>query len=151
FDDAGLDPVQRRLQLRIDEGFLRVLLERRGREMLGESHHLSPIAGVTMPASTSATCRAFTGLPRRCSLPAMFIRQPRSPASSVSAPVAAMCSAFLVTMVFEMSGYFTQKVPPKPQHTSASCISLSASPSTLASSRRGCALTPSSRRPEQLS
>ena len=40
----------------------------------------------------------------------MFIRQPRSPASSVPAPVAAMCSAFFVTMVLEISGYFTQNV-----------------------------------------
>ena len=51
-----------------------------------------------MPASTSATWRTAIGRPSRCSLPAMFIRQPRSPASSVSAPVATMASVFLPTM-----------------------------------------------------
>jgi hypothetical protein len=42
----------------------------------------------------------------------MFIRQPRSPASTVSAPVAAISAVFFSTIAFEMSGYFTQKVPP---------------------------------------
>ena len=69
------------------------------------------------------------GEPSRFSLPAMFIRQPRSPASSVSAPVAAMCVGLLAsTMALEMSGYFTQNVPPKPQQTSAPCISISSRP-----------------------
>ena len=102
-----------------------------------------------MPASTSATWRTCTALPSRCSLPAMFIRQPRSPASSVSAPVAAMSADLSPTMAFEISGYFTQKVPPKPQQTSASGSSRSVRPCTEPSSRRGCCLTPSSRRPEQ--
>ena len=46
---------------------------------------------VSSPASTSATWRTAILRPWRESLPAMFIRQPRSPASSMSAPVAAMC------------------------------------------------------------
>src|SRR3546814_7326953 len=87
--------------------------------------------------------------PRRCSLPAMFIRQPRSPASRVSAPLARMKSALAVTILLEISGYFTQKVPPKPQQTSASVISVSSTPGMDCSRRRGCAFTPSSRRPEQ--
>ena len=81
----------------------------------------------------------------------MFSRQPRSPASSVPAPVAAMSLHLSDTMRVEMSGYFTQKVPPKPQQISGSAISVRLSPSTEASSARGCAFTPSSRRPEQLS
>ena len=62
--------------------------------------------------------------------------------------VAAAFAAFFSTMALEMSGYLTQKVPPKPQHTSASRISLRVSPRTVPSSRRGCTRTPSSRRPE---
>ena len=49
-----------------------------------------------MPASTSATWRDFVARPSRFSLPAMFIRQPRSPASSVPAPVAAICCGLLL-------------------------------------------------------
>ena len=72
-----------------------------------------------------------------------------SPASTVSAPVAAMSFALSATMRPEMSGYLTQKVPPKPQHTSGAASSVNSSPSTLPSRRRGCARTPSSRRLEQ--
>ena len=43
----------------------------------------------------------------------MFSRQPRSPASTVSAPVATMARTLSDTMRTEISGYFTQKVPPK--------------------------------------
>ncbi|MNW06474.1 hypothetical protein D3C71_2028920 [compost metagenome] len=74
-----------------------------------------------------------------------------SPASSVSALVPAMSAVLASTMRLEMSGYLTQKVPPKPQQTSAPGSSFSVSPSTVASRRRGCSLMPSSRRPEQLS
>ena len=81
----------------------------------------------------------------------MFIRQPRSPASSSSAPVASMAAAFSVTMAFEIAGYLTQNVPPKPQQTLSPSSGRSSSPSTAASSARGWSWTPSSRRPEQLS
>src|SRR6266481_4396473 len=80
----------------------------------------------------------------------MFMRQPRSPAISMPAPLAATLAAFLATIAFEMSGYLTQKVPPKPQHTSGSRISVSVSPRTVPSSRRGWTRTPSSRNPEQV-
>ena len=53
----------------------------------------------------------------------MFIRQPRSPASSSSAPVASMWPALFDTIRVEISGYLTQNVPPKPQQTSLSSIS----------------------------
>ena len=113
----------------------------------------TPIGGSVsvMPASTSATCRTRTECPSRDSRPAMFSKQPRSPANSVSAPVATISAALSETIRVEMSGYLTQNVPPKPQHTSGSAISRSSSPGMLASSARGCALIPNSRRPEQLS
>ena len=50
----------------------------------------------------------------------------------------------------EISGYLTQNVPPKPQQISGSFISTTVAP-MLASSARGCALTPISRSPAQLS
>ena len=111
---------------------------------------LSPIAGPSaMPARISATWRALTAEPSRCSLPAMFKRQPRSPASTVSALAPRMSSAFRETIAFESSPYLVANRPPKPQQVSASSSSTSVRPSTPASSRRGCALTPSSRRPAQ--
>ncbi len=67
----------------------------------------------------------------------------------MSAPVSRTFAALSETMRTEMSGYFTQKVPPKPQQTSESGSSFSVSPATVPSSLRGCALMPSSRRPEQ--
>ena len=95
-DPAGLDLGQSRLQRRI-------LPAPRGRcprtpawwlpsaAIPGLSSPASPIAGVARsPASTSATWRLWMPEPSRLSRPAMFIRQPRSPASSRSAPVAAM-------------------------------------------------------------
>src|SRR5262245_5161629 len=154
--DEAESAAEHALQLRIGNRGPGVLLERRRGD--GERHGLacaswtgvSPIGGASvMPARTSATWRTAIGLPSRCNLPAMFIRQPRSPASSVSAPVATMCSVFLPTITLEIAGYLTQKVPPNPQQTSDSRISSSRNPPTVASSLRGCALTPSSRRPEQ--
>jgi hypothetical protein len=67
----------------------------------------------------------------------------------MSAPDVSILPTFLVTMALEMSEYFTQKVPPKPQQTSESVISLTSTPLTLPSSLRGCSLMPSSRNPEQ--
>ena len=54
------------------------------------------------------------------------------------------------TILVEISGYLTQNVPPNPQQISGSAISATVAP-IAASRARGCALTPSSRRPEQLS
>ena len=80
---------ERALQTRVGQRVVGVLLElRRGRDRAHRSRPFwaSPIAGPSaMPARTSATWRALTGDPSRWSLPAMFIRQPRSPASTVSA------------------------------------------------------------------
>ncbi len=79
----------------------------------------------------------------------MFKRQPRSPASSVAALEDSTLAHFSDAILPEMSPYLTAKVPPKPQQISASRISVRVKPLTLASNLRGCALTPSSRRPEQ--
>ena len=71
------------------------------------------------------------------------------PASTRSAPVPAMSSVLLPTILFEMSGYLTQNVPPNPQQTLASFCSRRCSPSTEPSRWRGWSLTDSSRSPEQ--
>src|SRR4029077_15726186 len=93
-DEGIVHPGQRLLQIGIAQRQLRLVVELEGRR----SQHPfdpSPMAGPSvMPASTSATWRAFTLAPRRPSLPAMFRRQPRSPASSVPAPVFSISSAF---------------------------------------------------------
>ena len=60
-----------------------------------------------------------------------------------------MSAVFSRTIWSEISGYLTQKVPPKPQQISAPGSSVRFSPATLSSSCRGWDFTPSSRRPEQ--
>src|SRR5215469_872585 len=140
----------RALQIGIAERMVRVGLEGAA-GCLHVPSPGSPSAGPATPASTSATCRTLVRSPARSSLPAMLSRQPMSPASKVSAPAARMLPVFSSTILSEMSPYLIAKVPPKPQQTSQSRISFSVNPATLASSWRGCALTPSSRRPEQAS
>jgi hypothetical protein len=85
--------------------------------------------------------------PSRFSLPAMFIRQPRSPASSVSAPVAATSGP-----CHRPCGRRSRVLHAEGAAEAAAGlrvgISTSVSPRP-AEQRRGCALTPSSRRPEQ--
>ena len=49
----------------------------------------------------------------------------------------------------DTSPNLTEKVPPKPQHSSQPFISLSSTPFILASSARGCALMPMLRSPLQ--
>src|SRR5476651_75206 len=148
--EAHLQHGERILEIRIGQRRVDVRVEVVGGRLHQRRASASPIgASAPISASTSATWRTRTALPSRWSLPAMFIRQPRSPASNVSAPDAAMSNDFSPTMALEISGYFTQKVPPKPQHTSGVFISLSFSPCTDFSRSRGCCLTPSSRRPEQ--
>ena len=60
-----------------------------------------------------------------------------SPPSSTDAPLSVTLRVLSETMRSEMRGNLTQKVPPKPQHTFASRISVTVRPSTLASSARG--------------
>ena len=60
-----------------------------------------------------------------------------------------MFSHFVSAIAAEISPNLIEKVPPKPQQTSLSFISLSATPGIFASRLRGCCLTPSSRSPAQ--
>ena len=144
-DEIHLDEFERVLQLGIAERRLGVLLEaRRGGDVghgcgPGSRRGGAPIAGSSvMPASTSATWRTSIALPSRWSLPAMFIRQPR-----IARDQHAGCRSpphwppSWPRWRSRCSGYLTQKVPPKPQHTSGSRISVSVRPRTVPSSRRG--------------
>ena len=88
----------------------------------------SPIGAPSpMPASTSATCRDGAAL--RCNPPCSS-GQPRSPASRVSAPDAAMSAAFSPTHGIGDLPDISQNVPPKPQQTSGDFISLRLRPVT---------------------
>src|SRR5262249_35646649 len=150
FHEVLLHMDERPLQLGIIERAPGVVLEAAAGGVLHQSVFDSPLGGTpVMPASPSATWRTAIGRTSRFSLPAMLSRQPRSPASRVPAPVAAMSAVFSLTILSEIAGYLTQNVPPKPQQISAPGNSASRRPSTVASSLRGCCLTPSSRRPEQ--
>ena len=134
--------VERALQPRVAQRLVDIFLEaRRGRQRRSSRRLASPIGGSSvMPASTSATWRTRTCRPSRCIFPAMFIRQPRSPASSVSAPRGGDSALFLATMASDSSPYLTANVPPKPQQTSLSCEldklqPLDASPAACAAAR----------------
>ena len=75
----------------------------------------------------------------------MCIRQELSPATSTSAPVSRTWRALSEPIATETSAFFTAKVPPKPQHSSAVGRSTSCRPRTLRSSRVGRSPTPRSR------
>ena len=81
----------------------------------------------------------------------MFSMQPRSPSTTASAPFVTMCWHLLSAIRAEISPSLIANVPPKPQHTSQSAISLTRTPSIFASSARGCDLTPISRKPAHAS
>src|SRR5262249_46736629 len=149
-DKPGLDVLQRSLQFTIGERFCRSLLEGEG----GFGHDAqrdfgAAIAGVSvMPARTSATWRTSIFARSRASPPAICIRQPRSPARTVFASVSRILFSLASRIAPEMSGYFTENVPPNPQHTSLSGSSTRVRPGTFAKSRRGASLMRSSRNDE---
>src|SRR6185312_6970111 len=142
-DEAALELLQVELELRVVQLLVRALLEMDGcqlHERQGSS-----------PARTSATCSTrVRESPRRRRRPSMFIMQPRSPSTTASAPEFAMCAHLLSARRVAISPYFTENVPPKPQHVSHSAISTTSTPA-FASSARGWLLTFISRRPLQLS
>src|SRR5262249_10080813 len=144
-DEAALHVAERPLQLLVGERSGGVVLEMRGGGVNGHGLHsaggfAAPIgASSAMSARISAMWRAATDCPLRESLPAMFMQQPRSPASTVPAPVETMFATLASTIALEMSPYLTAKVPPKPQHTSLSGSSMSFRPLTVSRRRRGCA------------
>jgi hypothetical protein len=64
-----------------------------------------------MPASTSAMWRTATGEPFRESLPAIFIKQPRSPASTVGAPLSTMFCALLYDRAGDVAVFDREGAP----------------------------------------
>ena len=161
---AGPRPACARFSMKPDCDVLERLLQlRRRRERrrafslkLGEvisiasAHWPSPIAGASvMPASTSATWRVVTGMPWRCSLPAMFIRQPRSPASSVPAPEAAIAAVLLLDDGVGDVGILDAERAAEAAADVGVLQFGERQPATDFRSRRGWSRTPSSRRPEQ--
>ena len=67
----------------------------------------------------------------------MCIRHELSTAHSTCAPVLITAAHLSAPMAAEMSGFLTENVPPKPQHTSAEGSSARSSPRTARSSRSG--------------
>src|SRR5690606_4745514 len=154
-DESAAGTLQGRLQVAVEQRLAAAAAECRTRP--GDDAHErsragapSPMPGVSPgPTSHSATWYTLCAIPLRRRRPAMFIRQPRSPPSTTPTPVASMAAVLSATMRVEMSRYFTQNVPPKPQHTLPSASSTSSTSSGGAMRARGCSRTPSSRRPEQ--
>ena len=77
------------------------------------------------------------GMPRFSMPPPMCIRQLLSQAARASAPVSEAKLILSFSIAPEMSGYFTEKVPPKPQQTSDCRISTSSMPGSVFSRARG--------------
>src|SRR2546423_4159668 len=79
-----------------------------------------PIGGVpaARPARISAAWRNAMRSPLRAARPARCSKQPRSPASTRDAQLAFASAILSSAMRAEISGYFTEKRPPKPQQTS---------------------------------
>jgi hypothetical protein len=80
----------------------------------------------------------------------MCIRQELSPALHSSAWVDSTLRILSASMAAETSGFFTAKVPPNPQHDSASGSSTRSIPRTSRSRRSGRSPTRSSRREWQV-
>ena len=127
-DEAGAGICQRPLQLGVGERRVRVLLERRGDGRVPALHRAASASAPrrsarrpsVMPASTSATWRTSIGAPSALQL-AGHVHQAAEIAGEQRVGAGrARCPVFSSTMALEMSGYFTQNVPPKPQQTSAS-------------------------------
>ena len=103
---------------------------------LKASPRRSPVA-IRSPAITSAAWRTASLSPRRAIRPDRCSRQPRSPPTSISAPVLSASAILSSAMRADTSGYFTEKNPPKPQQVCGSLSSHRRSPSTDDSSCRG--------------
>ena len=84
--------------------------------------------------------RQRTPEPRRLSAPPMCIRQELSAAVQTSAFVSSTARALSDTIALDTSAFFSEKVPPNPQHSSDPGRSTSSRPRTARSSR--CGLSP---------
>lgn len=80
-------------------------------------------------------------------VPPMCIRQELSAAHSTPAPVDSALRTLSVPIAAETSEFFSAKVPPNPQHSSAPGSSASSSPFTARSSCSGRSPRPSPRSP----
>ena len=142
-DEIDLDEFQRALQVGVGERVARIFLEAwRCRE---RAHAAGSCSSADRPIAGSTSCPRE--LPQRDARRSPCLRaaacRPCSsdsrgrPRAACRAPVAAMFAAFFSTMALEISGYFTQNVPPKPQHTSESRISTRRTPCTVPSKPAG--------------
>ena len=91
----------------------------------------------SVEARICARCTARVPARLRSSPPPMCMRQELSAAVTTSARVSPTARCLSVSIAVETSGFLTAKVPPKPQHSSASGSSISSSPRTARSSRSG--------------
>ena len=140
------------LQLRVAEVVVRALLEMHRRDLHGSPARLAR-ASRTLSGETSATCST-----RVCRVPAgaaglrCSSMQPRSPSTTASAPVSAMCRHLLSASRDEISPNLIENVPPKPQHVSHSAISRELRGRALREQRaRAASWRPSRAGPQQLS
>src|SRR5690349_5841913 len=88
-------------------------------------------------ARTSARCRVRIVDPARDRAPWICMRQLGSRDTTARAPVLWIASILVRAMAPDTSANLTEKVPPKPQHSSAGIISRNSSPRTFASKRLG--------------
>src|SRR5215471_12294987 len=91
----------------------------------------------SVDASTSAICAVLTPVRPRCSAPKICMRQELSVATHNSAPVSRMVRTLSASMAWEVSAFLTEKVPPKPQHSSLSGRSINWRLRTRCSRRYG--------------
>ena len=75
----------------------------------------------------------------------MCIRHDESPAVQTSARVATTLLILSASIAVETSGFFTENVPPNPQHESAAGNSIRSRPRTARNSRSGLSPTCSMR------
>ena len=113
----------------------------------------SPIGGAApvMPASTSATWRTCTCAPSRCSLPGHVHQAAHVAGEQGVRPGGDDVVRFLAHDLDRDLRIFDAESAAEAAADFGARQLGQLSPATLASSRRGCALTPSSRSPEQLS
>ena len=79
--------------------------------------------------------------PRRASRPPICMRHDPSTAVTTEAPVDSIAAHLSSHIAVEVAAFFTENVPPKPQHSSARGSSHSSSPRTFRSSLSGASPT----------
>src|SRR6185503_4565932 len=109
---------------------------------VGAHHGTSSVA-----ARISAKCMVRTPVFSRDSPPPMCIRHEASFAVQISAAVSRTALILSASIAVETSGFFSAKVPPKPQHDCASGSGTRSIPRTARSSRSGRSPTLSARNP----